>query len=111
MHPDIDECVRGWYGNKLTRGEILEKLYHLPTLELQLELLSRLPPIFADEAQDSLSSLLSSEKGFPGAHVPIWPPKKVDPEEVERRKANFEAYRQRQRRLLEYLSKQKSSDP
>jgi hypothetical protein len=24
MHPDIDECVRGWNDSKLTRGEILE---------------------------------------------------------------------------------------
>lgn len=105
MHPDIDECVRGWYDNKLTRGEILEKLYDLPTLEQQLELLSRLPPVFEDEAKDYLSTLLSSERGFPGAHIPRWPPKKVGPEELARNKAYFEAYLQRLRRLLEYLSR------
>jgi hypothetical protein len=108
MHPDIDECVRGWNDSKLTRAEVLLRLQDLPTLEQQLELLSRLPPDFTDEVKDSLSKWVWAKELLPGAYVPSRrPAKEQTPEQVAHRKADFEAYRQRQQRLLEYLSTQK----
>lgn len=108
MHPDVDECVRGWNDSKLTRAEILQRLYDLPTLEQQLELLSRLPPDFTDEAKHSLSQWVGAKELLPGAYIPSRrPAKEQTPEQVARRKADFEAHRQRQQRLLDYLSTQK----
>jgi len=107
MHPDIDECVRGWNDATLTRAEVLFRLECLPTLEQQLDLLSRLPADFTDEVKDSLSKVVSAKDLAPGAHIPRHPAKEENPEQVARRKADVEAYRQRQQRLLEYLSAQK----
>ena len=76
MHPDIDECVRGWNDSKLTRGEILQRLYDLPTLEQQIELLSRLPPDFTDEATHYLSQLMWAKELLPGAYIPSRRPAK-----------------------------------
>jgi hypothetical protein len=107
MYPDIDECVRGWNDNTLTRAEVLLRLEGLPTLEQQLDLLSRLPPDFTDEVKDSLSKGVSAKELLPGAYIPRHLAKEQNPEQVARREADLEAYRQRQQRLLEYLSAQK----
>lgn len=69
---EIEECVRAWEGNHLTRAEVLSRLFNLPTLEHQLELLSKLSPDFADDARDSLADLPTSvDEWSPGAHVPL----------------------------------------
>ena len=69
---EIDDCVRSWQGSDLTRAEVLDRLFGLPTLEHQLELLSKLSPDFADEARASVADLPTSiDEWSPGAHVPL----------------------------------------
>lgn len=69
---EIDECVSAWEGDHLTRAEVLNRLFNLPTLEHQLDLLSKLPPDFVEEARASVADLPTSiDEWSPGAHVPL----------------------------------------
>jgi hypothetical protein len=70
LHHDVDKCVSDWLNSKITRDEVVQRLHGLPTLDAQLDLLSRLPD-FVDDVKASLAHLLLNKAEWaPGPHIP-----------------------------------------
>lgn len=109
----VDECVRAWFGNRLTRAEVLERIFNLPTLQHQLDLLSRLPPDFTEEVRVDVANVPASvDELLPGAHVPLSDifRKKSDDDLQEQSRLYWTARLQRMRDLHEYFGRTFSRD-
>jgi len=100
--PEVEKCVSDWTGCATTRAEVIDALHSLPSLEAQIELLSRLPD-FLDEAKESVMHLpMKSEDWLPGAHIPRagFAP---SPEQLREYKRAQDAHLRRLRELQDYL--------
>jgi hypothetical protein len=107
----IGDCVRDWHDAKLTQLEVLDVLHSLPTLELQLELLSKLTPDITELAKRSVSNLPADVDGYKHWHVGAGIPRttgnlELTSEDRARIRASREDEHRRKVRLHDYFVNQ-----